>query len=1144
MFNQLIELAEQLLLQPDLGSQLGVVINAFERLFSCKARLWIADSYIATIMDKSPGKFDQYLNILTELMMQASIKKQIIPDNSPVSNSNDLPLFIAIPLMCKDEVLAVIQLERDKTNGFRSHEIEYLSGVAYQASLVLNLKRQESICSEKQTNNEMHSTAAQIVKSINSILDIENLLNNIISLLHQKFGFSKVNIFLVRGNENKNISKVGISQLGIEPIRTFFFEQDDSSVLWSVIHREIVIINDTNQEHRFSPSSFDTSTKSEMIIPLDCGDLFIGVIDICSDVVNRFDTDLSHLLCSLSENIALAIRNARLYQSEQIGRQITQRLNEVIGKISADISYDEVLHKILVELEKILPCDISAIWLFDNSSSETGVGQFTSSLKIKSLYVKDLFISYFDQNLSINISEIKNHLLAYENEPGSIFNVYPWLLEIISTRRPSIRSSDEVQEPLGDVSALPAEYSAIAIPIYNNDQFMGIIISAHHQPHLYTDESILIAAYFANFLSVVIENNRLFAAAHDQVWITTVMQQVTEATQSTDSLGELVDTVNNLVIDLVGISGCTLYLWDQSADVFFPQASKGFDEEQQDRLNSWDIFQETLIAFDQLVQERRPVILNSDSLSDDLISLIFPTRDLQSNLLLLFPMIAQDNLIGALLIDFTNTLLANNPSQKLWDDMYALIEGVSHQAAIAINNIQMIKSREEEAYISIALLQVAQAIVSLNQLDEILASIVRITPILVGVKRCIIYLWDSKEMVFHQAQYFGFSKSDINIEDQVIKSDEYPFLQLVVKNNQVAYHQLGFTISPLMWKEIKLNDLHILEGITLDNNYQFTINLDNQALREKARLLIGFPLSVKGEVLAVMLIEEEDPVKGSPSYHIREKRIEIVKGITQQAAVAIKNELLQQEAVNSERMERELQLAREIQKTFLPDHLPTFIGWDMDIRWQPARQVAGDFYDILPMDGNKLGFVIADVADKGMPAALFMILIRTLIRAAAKEYTSPAAVLKQVNALLVPDTKNGMFVTVFYTVIDLDSGKITYANAGHNPPIVRFINSDGLVELNRTSIALGIFDDIEVEEGEISLRPGDWLFFYTDGVTEAFSFNDEMFGTKRLSNLLLGKKYTSSKEILNEIEGAVFEFIKGTELSDDITLAAMYYSVS
>ena len=1144
MFNELVKLAKQLLLQPDLGSQLDVIISTYERLFSCNARLWLADSYLTMIMDGSLGKIDLYLNKQTELMMQASKDKQIIPNKLPISISNDLPLFIAIPLMINDDVLGVIQLERNNTSGFNSQEIEFISGFGFQASLALNLKMKESNCFKKQTKNEMLSTAARIIKSINSILDIDNLLNSIISLLHQTFGFSKVFIFLVQGNENNAFSKVGISNHAVERSKPYFFRQDDCPVSWSIFHRESVIIKDTSLDIRFSPSSFNASTKSELIIPLDCGDVFFGVLEICSDRVNTFDSDFLQFLLSLSENIALAIRNAMLYHTEQIRRQVTDRLIEVIGKISADKSYDEVLNNILVELENILPCDISGVWLFDDLTTDNGIGQFTSSLKIATLFLNNQSIDYFDQIHSFYINEIQDRLNAYESEPANLLATFPWLLEIINSKQPIIRSSAAVLEPLGLASSLPGEYSAIGIPLYNNDQLLGIVISVHHEPDLYTDESTFVASTYANFVSTVIENNRLFHAAHDQVWMNTVLQQFIDASQSMNSLDELVDTINSILIDLVGISGCTLYLWDQSAEVFFPQASIGFDEEQQDRLNSWDVFEESVIAFEQLVKTRRQVILNSDTLSDDLISLIFPSRDLQSNLLMLFPMISQDNLIGAILIDFTNTILGSNPTQKLWENMFALVQGVCHQAAFAIENIQIIKSREEEAYISIALLQVAQAIVSLNQLDEILGSIVRITPILVGVRRCIIYMWDSVEMVFHQSQYYGYSKSEINKDDHVFKQDEFPFLQMVLKNNQVVYHQLGSTISPLFWKEIKPDDLHIIEGITLENDYQFTINLDNQALREKARLLIGFPISVKGEALAVMLIEEEDPVKGAPSFHIREKRIEIVKGITQQAAVAIKNELLQQESVNSERMERELQLAREIQNTFLPDHLPTLNGWDMDIRWQPARQVAGDFYDILIMDGNKLGFVIADVADKGMPAALFMTLIRTLIRAAAKEYSSPAMVLKQVNELLVPDAKSGMFVTVFYAVINLDSGKVTYANAGHNPPVIRHFNSEELVELSRTGIALGIFDDIEVEEGEVSLRPGDWLFFYTDGVTEAFSMNDEMFGTKRLYNLLLGKKYTSSKELLDEIEGAVYEFIKGTELSDDITLAAMYYKFS
>ena len=526
-------------------------------------------------------------------------------------------------------------------------------------------------------------------------------------------------------------------------------------------------------------------------------------------------------------------------------------------------------------------------------------------------------------------------------------------------------------------------------------------------------------------------------------------------------------------------------------------------------------------------------------LSSETAARVFPDYDFNHNLLFLFPIFTQNNIFGAILIDFTNSTLEINSSQEIWDEKYTLIQGAARQTAIAIENIQLIKSQEEEAYISVALLQVAQAIVSLNQLDEILGSIVRITPILVGVKRCIIYLWDHKDLVFHQSEYYGFSKFELSTLSQVFKANEFPFLEAILQSNQIIYHPVDSSGSPLSWNEIALGDYHVVERNLSDTGEEISIRLDDKALLNRERLLIGFPLSVKGDMLGAMLIEEEDLVKGSPSIHIREKRIEIVKGITQQAAIAIKNELLQQEAVKSERMERELQLAREIQTAFLPERLPELPGWDISVRWQPARQVGGDFYDILMLDDDRIGFVIADVADKGMPAALFMTLIRTLIRAAAKEKSSPAAVLKQVNELLVPDSKHGMFVTVFYGVFSLNTGKMVYANAGHNPPIVNKVELDELIELTRTCMALGIFADIVVDERELFLDPGDWILLYTDGITEAFSAKEEMFGTDRLFELLKDYPFSSSNELIDKIEGTVLDFIQGTELSDDMTVAAI-----
>ncbi len=301
---------------------------------------------------------------------------------------------------------------------------------------------------------------------------------------------------------------------------------------------------------------------------------------------------------------------------------------------------------------------------------------------------------------------------------------------------------------------------------------------------------------------------------------------------------------------------------------------------------------------------------------------------------------------------------------------------------------------------------------------------------------------------------------------------------------------------------------------------------------------MGLPLAYKGNVLGIMIIEEAENPKGAPSYHIRLRRLEIITGITQQAALAIHNDLLQREVVLRERLEREMQLAREIQTTFLPENILPIPGWDLDIRWRPARQVGGDFYDLIHFDDGRIGLIMADVADKGMPAALFMILVRTLIRAAAKDKQSPAEILMQVNDLLVPDSKHGMFVTVLIVVFSPKDGTITFANAGHNPPIVHRTNNT-LQEMLPTGMALGILENIIIGEQSITIMPDEKILIYTDGVTEAFSAEDEMFGVERLRTTILTSNDQSASALLDTIEHALGRFLGAAPKSDDLTLAAL-----
>jgi sigma-B regulation protein RsbU (phosphoserine phosphatase) len=211
----------------------------------------------------------------------------------------------------------------------------------------------------------------------------------------------------------------------------------------------------------------------------------------------------------------------------------------------------------------------------------------------------------------------------------------------------------------------------------------------------------------------------------------------------------------------------------------------------------------------------------------------------------------------------------------------------------------------------------------------------------------------------------------------------------------------------------------------------------------------------------------------------------------------------------------------------------------MAAMWKTARQVGGDFYDVFILPDRRLGLFIADVSDKGIPAALFMALTRTLVRAVVYDTASPAEALRRVNELMLPDNQQAMFVTGVYGVLSLDSGEFRYANAGHNPPLVA-CRADGQVGvLRRTGPALGVIDEYVIEENTIKLEPGNCLLLYTDGLTEAFSAQDEPYGDERLSRLIESASVDSVKDMLDVIETSVNEFINPLPLADDMTMLAV-----
>lgn len=252
----------------------------------------------------------------------------------------------------------------------------------------------------------------------------------------------------------------------------------------------------------------------------------------------------------------------------------------------------------------------------------------------------------------------------------------------------------------------------------------------------------------------------------------------------------------------------------------------------------------------------------------------------------------------------------------------------------------------------------------------------------------------------------------------------------------------------------------------------------------------------------------------------------------------------QHEHLQLKSIQSDLKIAREIQETILPKEFTPFPhenSFDMYAYMSAAKYVGGDFYDFFPIDEDRLGFVIADVSGKGVPAAIFMAISRTVIRAIALSENSAAMCMKRANEILCKESVNDMFVTVFYGILNIHTGAVTYCNAGHNPPVImRQDKSVSFVPLTNDRI-LGALEDSVYHEKELRLLPGDSLFLYTDGITEAANKNNELFGEKRLLDCCRELAGQSSREIVEQVTETVGGFVVGAIQSDDITLLTISY---
>ena len=319
--------------------------------------------------------------------------------------------------------------------------------------------------------------------------------------------------------------------------------------------------------------------------------------------------------------------------------------------------------------------------------------------------------------------------------------------------------------------------------------------------------------------------------------------------------------------------------------------------------------------------------------------------------------------------------------------------------------------------------------------------------------------------------------------------------------------------------------------LTSDAQTDSRFNMRDSIMLLRVRSVLCVPLKIKDKVVGVVYADNR-----FEAGIFTQADLELIAAITSIAAIAIENARLYNMAVEKGRLLRELQMAREIQSSFLPDQTPQVEGWQFSARWEPAREVAGDYYDFIPIDSDHLGLVIADVTDKGAAAALFMVFTNSIVRASVTTGLTPVESIINANRLITSRSTNAMFVSLVYILLDTRSGEAVCVNAGHNPPLYYNHEKDAFQRLYPNGMVLGIDPDSPFSQHNLRLNPGDFVLLYTDGLIDAINQQEKSFGMARVEQIVSQNRYESADTIAARLDESLFHHIGSTTPVDDVTL--------
>jgi serine phosphatase RsbU (regulator of sigma subunit)/putative methionine-R-sulfoxide reductase with GAF domain len=653
---------------------------------------------------------------------------------------------------------------------------------------------------------------------------------------------------------------------------------------------------------------------------------------------------------------------------------------------------------------------------------------------------------------------------------------------VVEQRRPLL-SVDTAKEPLpvrGLLLTAKKTRAALFVPLLTKDKTLGVVSVQSHEPGTYTREHERLFFGLATQAAIEIEQARLSRAQLRRTRQLETIAEVSQRVAGIFDLDELMDFVTALIkvnfayyhVDIYLLHGNRLV---HQAGTVPARSPHGFEIYHTSLISTVATTEEPLLVNDVSKEPRFRYDPNAPYTAAELV----------------VPLKADGKLLGVLEVQ-ADTVYAFSDSDV------GVMQTLGNQVSLAIQEAELFASVQQEAYISNALLQVADAVGSQSDIQAILEALVRIIPLLVGVERCLVLLWDPQAGELVAGASFG------------LPAESKRALTGVRFAPRTLFGDQSLPITP--------------QRLVLPADLA-------EAWHMSSVLLL--PMLMRGAFLGTMCVD-------APALDIR--RESLLTGIAHQAALAIESVEIESERDLRARLAQELNIGRTIQASLLPRGTPHVAGFDLAALWRPALQVAGDFYDFIPLLDENWGIVVADVSDKGVPAAIYMTLARTIIRAIGlgrATRRTPHQVLERANEIIMSDASTDMFVTAFYAMLDPQRCLLRYAVAGHCPPLLVRAGDCSSTWLSGKGLALGVLESIELEEHEVIMQAGDVVVFYTDGVTEATNADDELFGQERLREAVCHAGPMGAQDLLAHIVNVVDGFAGRHEQVDDLTLVVL-----